>query len=96
MIVEGVTVVFGNSNDVKKLGTNAKCILRTIGERDIPIFLGETGPLVVSGNLTLIAAQKLVLTLFGDLAAASRAAAKYARCSRYPWLRLSWKSATSA
>ena len=31
LTLEGITIVLGNSADVKKLGTNAKCILRNAG-----------------------------------------------------------------
>ena len=48
LTLEGVTIVFGNGNDVKRLGTNAKCILRNVGESTIPVHLGASGPLVVS------------------------------------------------
>jgi inosine-uridine nucleoside N-ribohydrolase len=51
LTIEGVSIVFGNGRDVRKLGTNAKCALRMAGETSIPVYLGASGPLEVALNL---------------------------------------------
>lgn len=42
LCVNGVTIVCGNSKDIKALGANAKLILRLVERDDIPVRLGHT------------------------------------------------------
>ncbi len=44
--VDGLTVVFGNSDDVKMLARNACVVLELAGRTDIPVAAGATNPLV--------------------------------------------------
>lgn len=39
--IEGLTIVFGNGNDIRELGANAKFLLRLAGVEQVPVSLGK-------------------------------------------------------
>ena len=41
IVVEGLTIVCGNGNDIAQLGANAKLLARVAGHPDVPVCLGD-------------------------------------------------------